>query len=189
MTRARLVTGTSTGVRGRSLLHPLHGGGDDPAGLGRRLVLVGMHPRALLADVGHLALEGVEAGLRRRGAEGRLVELRRAGGDHDAGEVVLLDRLREDLLPRRRAEVRVVGGEDRARDALGELRHFPGAHRAPDVLPAVTDENADPGHDSGSLSAGFRSPDSWAPYDFSYAAHPASNARRFISSVPAGTEA
>ena len=70
---------------------------DDGAGdvdrLGGGLAAVLVDPGAMLADVGHLAHVLVEAGLVGGAAEGLLVHVRRAGGDDDAGEVVLLDGL------------------------------------------------------------------------------------------------
>jgi len=64
---------------------------------------------------------------------------------------VFLDRLSEDLLSRRRTEVRVVGGNDSAGNVLGELRDLISPNSASDVFPAVTDEDPYPGFLSGHI--------------------------------------
>ena len=64
------------------LLDALGRGVDQRLGLGRGGRLVGAHPGAVLADVGHLAEVGVQAGVGAGAAEGLLVQVRRAGG-HD----------------------------------------------------------------------------------------------------------
>ena len=51
--------------------------------------VLGVHPRALVADVDHLEQVGVEADPGQGLAEDRLVGPRRAGGDHDPVELVL----------------------------------------------------------------------------------------------------
>ena len=57
-----------------------------------------VHPRALLADVGHLQEVLVDAGPLQRLAERRLVHARAAGGDDDTVERVLCDVLDDHLL-------------------------------------------------------------------------------------------
>ena len=76
------------------LARPRHAHADQVLGLvGCLLGLVAVHPRRLVADVGHLEQERVEAGLAQGVLEDRLVRARRAAGDHDAVQVVLLDPL------------------------------------------------------------------------------------------------
>ena len=60
------------------------------------LRLLGVHPARLVADVGHLEEERVEAGLAQRVLEDGLVRARRAAGDDHAVEVVLLDGLADE---------------------------------------------------------------------------------------------
>jgi hypothetical protein len=100
----------------------------------------------VLADVGHLAQVRVQprgiGGL----AEGLLVHARAAGGNDDAIELMLRDRLLEKVLPRVRAHVLVIAGEGDAGDLRRPLCDLLHIHGAGDVLAAVANKNADSGH-------------------------------------------
>ncbi len=89
MTSARLVTGTVIGCELFVHLHPLDEHGDDFGRLGGGFFLVFMDPGAVLADVGHLAQVGVEAGGFGGFAEGLFVHPGGAGGNDDAVELML----------------------------------------------------------------------------------------------------
>ena len=105
-----------------------------------------VHPRAVLAQIGHLALEGVDAAFFSRAAKGRLVHARRACGDHHAVQVLFLDGVLEHGLPRIGTHVLVLDGVNDARHVqrrLGDARDVDGAG---DVFTAVANENPDPGH-------------------------------------------
>ncbi len=128
------------------LLDPLDEHGDDLGRLGRRLFFVLVDPGAVLADVGHLAEEGVEARTLGGIAEGLLVHPRGAGGDDDPVKVLLGDRLLQQVLPRVGAHVFVVGGIGDTGDAACLLCYPFHVDRARDVLAAVTDKYADSGH-------------------------------------------
>ena len=76
---------------------PGHAHLDELLGLLRGLLrLLGVHPARLVADVGHLEEERIEARLTQGVLEDGLVRARRTAGDHDAVEVVLLDRLADE---------------------------------------------------------------------------------------------
>ena len=70
---------------------------DELLGLLRGLLrLLGVYPARLVADVGHLEEERVEARLTQGVLEDGLVRARRTAGHHDAVEVVLLDLLADE---------------------------------------------------------------------------------------------
>ena len=110
----RLVAGDAADGRGQVGLRFVQGVG-----------LVLRDPRHLLADVAHLHQEAVQAGVLGGAAEGGLVQVRRAGGHHDAGEAVLGDVPLHQFLAGVRAHVLVVPGEDHAGQPLGELASTP----------------------------------------------------------------
>ena len=66
------------------------------------------HPRAVLADVGHLQQVRVEAAVGGRLAEGGLVHGRRAGRHDHARDAELLDVVLDEVLPRVGAHVLVL---------------------------------------------------------------------------------
>ncbi len=87
-----------------------------------------------------------------RAAEGLLVHVRRAGGDDDPGEPLVDDGALDERLAGVGAHVLVVLGVGDAR-VVGERPGHGGAvDRAGDVLAAVADEDADPGHQSLSFA-------------------------------------
>ena len=90
--------------------------------------VVGVDPRALLADVDLGVLVGVEPGPLGDAAEGVHVELRRARGDHEAVELLLLDVALHVLLGRVGAGEHHLARDDDARLALGRRRR-PGRRR------------------------------------------------------------
>jgi hypothetical protein len=111
--------------------------------LGRALVVVGVRPRALLADVHLGVLEGVHAGALGDVAEGHRVELRRARGDDERVEALLLGVLHDLLLGRVGAgEHRRAGDDDVvvALDVLDDLVHV---DVVTDVAAALADVDAD----------------------------------------------
>ena len=100
----------------------------------------------MLADVGHLTHELVEAGLVDRAAEGLLVHVRRTRSDHDAGQTVLRDGFAHERLAWVAAHVLVAGREGDAGvvpEGLGDGLDVDGAG---DVLAALADEDADAAH-------------------------------------------
>jgi hypothetical protein len=109
---------------------------------GRLLVLV--DPRVVLPDVDHLEEEGVQASLRRRGAEGLLVQAGRARGDHDSREAVVADVLLDQLLPWVGAHVLVLPRDHDSRQLGGVLRQPLDVDGARDVGAAVANEDPDP---------------------------------------------
>ena len=111
MTSARLVTGLSPAVRGAFSCTLAIAALAEDDGLFGAFGLVLVNPGALLADVGDLHHIRVEAGRRRGLAEGGLVHAGRAGADHDAGQVMFLDRVLDDVLARLGAHILIIGGE------------------------------------------------------------------------------
>ena len=71
-----------------------------------------MYPGTLLANVGDLYHVGVQAGRRRRFAEGGLVHTGRAGADHDPRELVLADGFFDHILTGLGAHILIVSGKD-----------------------------------------------------------------------------
>ena len=112
--------------------------------LGQGVRLVFRDPRHLLADVAHLHQEAVQAGVLGGAAEGGLVQVRRAGRHHDAGQAVLGDVPLHQFLAGVRAHVLVVPGDDHAGQALGELRQRLDVDRAGNIAAAMADVNPDP---------------------------------------------
>jgi len=132
----------SDGGQHAVLLDPLDHHADDLDRLDGGLLLVLMDPGAVLADVGHLAQEGVQAGGFDRFSESLLVHTGRTCRHDDMRELLLLDGLLEQVLAGVGTHVLVVGGEGHA----GKLADFlcnpfdidgPG-----DVLAAMADEYA-----------------------------------------------
>ena len=111
--------------------------------LGRALVVVGVRPRALLADVHLRVLEGVHARALGDVAEGERVQLGRARGDDEPVEALLL-RVLDDLLLGRvgAGEHRRLGDHD-----AGLLRYggddFVDVDVVADVAAALADVDAD----------------------------------------------
>ncbi len=89
-------------------------GTHEPHGLARRAgLVVGVRPRALLPDVHLRVLVRVQARPLGDAAEGERVQLRRAGGDDEAVELLFLDVAHDLLLRRVRAgEHRAPGDDD-----------------------------------------------------------------------------
>ena len=111
--------------------------------LRRRFPVVGMDPRALIANVGHLEHTRVQPRLADTVLKQRLVGQRRTGGDHDPVEPQF-PRLLRDVLDRiLRTGVQVVLGVHYPRQARRVLRHRRHVEEAADVGPAMADENAD----------------------------------------------
>ncbi len=102
-----------------------------------------MHPRRLVADVGHLEEERVEPGLTERVLEDGLVRARRAARDHDAVELVLLDLVLDERERVGGARVQRVGRVLDAGETLGVVGDALDADHPGDVGAAVTDEDAD----------------------------------------------
>jgi len=101
-----------------------------------------MHPTALLADIGDLAGEIIDTGALGVIAEGLFVQVRRAAGDDDAVQLVVLDRLDHRLLAGLRAHVDVFLGECDGiltGHLLGDSRHIDGGGN---VGAAMADEYA-----------------------------------------------
>ncbi|OPZ85249.1 MAG: hypothetical protein BWY76_01490 [bacterium ADurb.Bin429] len=101
------------------------------------------HPTHVLADVGHLEKERVDAALRRRATEGSLVHQRRAGRHHDAVQPVLADILLDELLPGVGAHEFVIARHDDAGERCRELRHVRHVHFAGDVDAAMANIHPD----------------------------------------------
>ncbi len=127
-------------------LHLLHHEVDQLAGLLRGFLAVLMHPGALLADVGHLAQEGVEPSACHGPPEGDLVHVRAARRDDHAGEVLLPDRVLDQSLTRIGAHVAIVHGVHDPGEPGGELRHLRAIHRARDILTTMADKDTDASH-------------------------------------------
>ena len=108
-----------------------------------RLRLVHVHPRALVADVGHLEQVRVQPRLADSLLEQRLVGTRRARGDDHPVQAVCFDFLLDPLLGVLRAGVEValhVCYVGQRPDVVHHLRHV---HHPADVEPAETDEHPD----------------------------------------------
>ncbi len=120
------------------------GAGQVGLGLHQRGGLVGGHPGDLLADVGHLHQEAVQAGVLGGAAEGGLVQVGRAGRHHDAVQPQLADVALDQLLAGIGAHVLVVPGQGDAGQTLGELGQGVDVDHAGDIGAAVADVDADP---------------------------------------------
>ena len=115
---------------------------DQVDGLGGRRLAFFVHPRAVLAQVGHFALEGIDAAFLGGAPKRRLVHARRAGGDDHAIELLVDNRVLEHGLPGIRAHVLVVDGMDDAGHVQGRLGDRGNVYGAGDVLAAVANEDA-----------------------------------------------
>ena len=164
ITRARLVTGMRMVSQRLVVLDLLDDRADDVDGLGGGLVAVLVDPGAVLADVGHLAQEGVEAGLRRRrgGRSSRACAASRRRRRRRSRSL-----LRDGLLDQRAGRGRSTCTCSRrrtttpgcSREGLGDRGAVDGAG---DVLAAVTDEDADAAHEA-TLSVASAAPAVAAP--------------------------
>jgi hypothetical protein len=96
----------------------------------------------VLAQVGHLALVGIDAAFFGRATEGRLVHARRARGDDHAVELLVANGVLEHGLPRIRAHVLVFHGVNHAGHVQGRFGDSGNVHGAGDVLAAVANEDA-----------------------------------------------
>ena len=135
------------------VLHALGRGGDQRLGLSRARLLVEVDPGDVLAEVGHLAEVGIQAGPLAGGAEGLFVQVRRAGADDHAGQALLLDVVLDHLLAQRRTHELVVLGDHNVLDVLagpaGDVLDVDGSG---DIAAAVAHVNADfLGHDAISV--------------------------------------
>ena len=91
-TSAALLTGSENSSSGSSLAGARHRHAHDVLGLlGGLLLLLGVDPGAVLADVRHVEEVLVDARFAQRVAEQRLVRPRRAGGDHHAVQALVAD--------------------------------------------------------------------------------------------------
>jgi hypothetical protein len=108
---------------------------------GRLLVLD--HPGHVLADIHVLEEVLVEAAALDRATERELVERRRTGRHHDAGQPVLPDLLLDEGLTRVRAVEHVRRREDDVRHAGDLLGHPLDVHGVGDVAAALADEDTD----------------------------------------------
>ncbi len=124
-----------------------HNGPDGFDGLvGSRLALLLVDPARLLADVCDFSLIGIQA--RRLGcpAEGGLVHGRRASGDDDRIELVLVDPLADKLLPGVGTHVPVVAGIDYVGVSIDFLDYAFHIQRTSDIGSTVADKDADSFH-------------------------------------------
>jgi len=103
------------GVEGLVLFHLLDHLADQVGGLRGRGIVLLVDPRAMLADIRHLAQVGVQPRLRAGPPERGLVHVRRAGAHDDAVELVLLYGVLDHGLPRVGAHVFVVNAVHDAR--------------------------------------------------------------------------
>ena len=121
-----------------------HGHAHEVGGLlGRRHGIIAMHPRTLVADVGHGEEVLIEARLAQGLLEKRFVGARRARCDHEAIQALLADHVLDVLLAGVRAGIEVGL---RVRDAGHFARRFRDRFHVDhggDVVAAVTDEDAD----------------------------------------------
>ena len=105
-----------------------------------------VHPRAVLADVGHLHQVRIQPGALRCLAERLQMHVRGAGGHHHSIKFFRLDLFADHRLAGIRAHVFVVHRTAHAGDLRGGLRHLRHIHRAGDVFTAPADEDSDSGH-------------------------------------------
>jgi hypothetical protein len=129
----------------RLLAHGLLDAGAHQIGrlAGGALVVVGVGPGALLADIDLHILEGVEPRPRRHVAERRQVQLGRAGGDDHAVEPLLLDVLDHVVLRGVGAGEHRGAGHGDAVLLLDALANFLDVDVVGDVAAAVADVDAD----------------------------------------------
>ncbi len=120
-------------------------------GLGRGLLPVVMHPRAMLADIGHFDQIGVQALHRGRFAEGPQVHVGRAGSHNDAGQAFLGDLPPHQRLAGIGAHIFVGDRADDARRGADLGRRLLHVDVAGDVIAAPTNKDADPCHDDPPL--------------------------------------
>ena len=146
MTRARCTTGTAVSPRdrfNRALATAMRTSCFAFCG-GLRL-LAHVHPGTLVADVGHLEQELVQARFPDRLAEHGLVRAGRTGGHDHAVQAVLLDGLFDLFLGILRAGVEIFVGVDDIRQRARVLLDGGDVHHPADIDAAVADEDADPG--------------------------------------------
>ncbi len=131
--------------------------GSGEAGLGNRHLnqllgllrglfrLIHMNPRALIPDIGHLEEIFIESYLSNSLLEQRFVGAGRAGGHHDAVQMVLLHRLFDLLLGILRAGVEVFLHVDNIFQFLGEFLYLRDIDYATNVDPTMADEDPNVG--------------------------------------------
>ncbi len=119
--------------------------GDQLLGLLGADLDVGVDPRALLPDVGHLKVVGVEAGVLDDVAEGDLVHAGRAGGDHHPGQAIVADVLADHLLTGVGAHVHVVAGHSHVGQRSRIGGHLLRIHGGRDIDPTMADVNTNSG--------------------------------------------
>ncbi len=125
-------------------LDPLDRRRDQRLGLdGRRRRILG-HPRAVLADVGHLQQVRIETAVGTGTAEGLFVQVGTASGHDDTRQTFLLNVLLDHLLAEIRAHEFVIASDNHTINVLARpLRDFLHVHLASNVAAAVTHVDAD----------------------------------------------
>ncbi len=124
-----------------------HQHGDQIDGFVRGDVRFLVHPGTMFAQIGHLAEVRVQSRFVAHPAKRRLVHARRAGGDHDAGQLVLCDGLADKRLAGIRAHVLVIHAVGHAGNFTAGFGHSGAIHRSTDIFTAMTDKYADTRHE------------------------------------------
>ena len=122
--------------------HPPHGGAHQVLGLAGSLRLVFVNPGRLFPDVDHVEVKGIQSPHFQGRPEGVFVQVRRAGGYHDAVQLVIADVLPDQILAGRGAHVLVIPREHHVRQGSGERGQSLDIHGGGDVGAAVTGINA-----------------------------------------------
>ena len=123
-----LVYRRTLGEERLMVLHPGHRCTDERLGFLGRLTPVLVDPGCMLADIGHLKKEGIEARPLASPTEGGFVHVGRAGGDHNPVQSVLLnvvlnEDVRDALPPKYRDEVWPEVEPKGTVDVTGTLRY------------------------------------------------------------------
>ncbi len=114
----------------------------------------GMHPGALVPDVGHFEQIRVQTRFPQGFAEQRLVRSRGAGGDHDAIEPVFMDHVLDVGQAGVGTGEHGVGRQNHVRLMLDAFDHRLDVHDRADVHAAVTDKDAEPRFFIGNVMLG-----------------------------------
>ena len=101
-----------------------------------------VHPRAMLAQVGHLAQVRVQPRFGTGPPERRLVHPGRTGGHHHAVEFLLLDGLADQRLSRIGTHILIIGGKCDSVELRGFGRHLFTVDRSPDIFAAMANKNS-----------------------------------------------
>jgi hypothetical protein len=119
----------------------------------------------VLPDIGHLEQIGIQPGLRARLPESGLVHQGRARRHYHPVQVVLVDVVLDQRLPRVGAHVDVVPGDRHILQAGGKVSNCGYIHRGSDIGTTVANVYSNPGMFSVGIPVGWLHPAASFPHE------------------------